>query len=407
MKKLILLTLLSFNVSAASLNVDLDSVTLTDLVKITYGDLTDNDFIIDDDLIKNQKKFTVNLTDLKPNQMKPFLDKLLKREGYQIDKSEGIYTIFKSEKNADFETYIYEPKFRKSNDILNSIKQSFPLGTFGRNQDNQINQTQTTNNIETTGSSAFDNGLTNTQFITVQGNKKTINDFKNLVVQVDLPISELMITSYIYEVSNDSTKENSLNLAANILGSKLGFQTNGNILNSFFNINALGINAIVSALNTDSRFKVLSSPFLRVCDKQKANFVVGSDVPILGAIQNNGNGQSTQSVQYRRSGIILNIEPTIYSEQFELKINQELSNFVQTQTGVNNSPTLITRAIETVVNANDDEVIILGGLDESRDLVSRSGFPFLPDWLKNSNKSINRSSIIIVMHVKKSNKNPI
>lgn len=403
MKSIFIILLTASSIaSAGNLNVDLDNVSLTDLIKITYGDLTDNDFIIDDDLLKNQKKFTVKVTDLKPQHMKPFLDNLLEREGYQIDKFQGIYSIYKRDKESGFDTFVYNPNYRSANDIINSIKLSFPIGTFGRAENIQSTNAGQLDNVSTSGSSAFDNGFNNSQFITVKGTPATIKKFKALVRDVDIPIPELVITTYIYEVSNDKQRENSLNLTANVLGSKLGLQTAGTILESFLSIKTFGISAIISALNSDTRYKVLSSPFLRVRDKQKANFIVGSDVPILGAIQNNGNGQSTQSIEYKKAGIILNIEPHIYAQQYELRINQELSNFVQTQTGVNNSPTLIKRSIDTVVNASDDEVIILGGLDETRDTASRSGFPLLPAILHNTNKSQTKSSIIVVMHVKKS-----
>lgn len=403
MKNLYLAIIFSFTsfANAQSLNVDLDSVTLTDLIKITYGDLTDNDFIIDDELMKNQKKYTVKISDLNPKSMKPFLDSLLNREGYKIEKSHGIFSIYKRDKDSDLQTYVYTPKYRSSNEIINSIKLAFPVGTFGRNDSLTQNATNQ-DSMQTSGSSAFDNGLTNSPFVTVKGAAEIIERFKILVQSVDIPVPELMITTYIYEVSNDKQRENSLNLTASVLGSRLGFQTAGAVLESFLSVKTLGISAIISALNSDSRFKVVSSPFVRVKDKQKANFIVGSDVPVLGAIQNNGNGQTSQSVEYRKAGIILNIEPHIYSEQYELKINQELSNFVRTQTGVNNSPTLIKRSIDTVVNGSDDEVIILGGLDETRDTVSRSGFPLLPAFLHNTNKLNAKTSIIVVMHVKKS-----
>ena len=45
------------------------------------------------------------------------------------------------------------------------------------------------------------------------------------------------------------------------------------------------------------------------------------------------NGKIIQSVQYRQSGVIFNIEPVVKINAIDLKINQQLSNFIKTDKG--------------------------------------------------------------------------
>ena len=53
----------------------------------------------------------------------------------------------------------------------------------------------------------------------------------------------------------------------------------------------------------------------------------------------------------------------------DLKIQQQLSNFVTTETGVNNSPTLIKRDVTTEVSLADGDIILLGGLAGTEETV--------------------------------------
>ena len=50
----------------------------------------------------------------------------------------------------------------------------------------------------------------------------------------------------------------------------------------------------------------------------------------------------------------------------DLTVGQQLSNFVTTQTGVNNSPTLTKREVRTSLSVADGDIVIIGGLAENR-----------------------------------------
>lgn len=124
-------------------------------------------------------------------------------------------------------------------------------------------------------------------------------------------------------------------------------------------------------------------------------------MPVLGNVQLDKNGNPVQSVEYRPSGVILDITPEIRDEVIDLVINQQLSNFIPTTTGVNNSPTLIKREISTQVGAGPDDVIILGGLKEEKNSTDQSGFPFLPRFLWSKGVQNDTTEILLVLNVKR------
>ncbi|WP_370815608.1 type II secretion system protein GspD, partial [Citrobacter portucalensis] len=151
--------------------------------------------------------------------------------------------------------------------------------------------------------------------------------------------------------------------------------------------------------NTDSRFTVVSSPALRARSGSQASFAVGSDVPVLGQVSYQGDS-AVQSVEYRSSGVIFNVYPEVRQNSIDLTISQELSNFAKTETGVNNSPTLIKRNIQTSVSVSDGDIIMIGGLADNKDNNQGTGLSFLP-WFKTEGNEKSKTDIVIVLQAKK------
>ena len=192
------------------------------------------------------------------------------------------------------------------------------------------------------------------------GTAEDIARIKSVLKSVDTPSREVVVTGYVFEVQ-DIAKEGS------------------------------GINLLA---------KVVSSPTLRVKSGSKGNFSVGSDVPVLSNVTYQ-DGRPIQSIEYRSSGVIFDIQPTIKSNAIDLKINQQLSNFVKTDTGVNQSPTLIKRDIVTDVTLKSGDIVVLGGLAENKLTEGETGFSFLPKgFLTGKSKSNTKTDIVILLQVK-------
>ncbi|MCM2215386.1 type II secretion system protein GspD, partial [Klebsiella pneumoniae] len=170
---------------------------------------------------------------------------------------------------------------------------------------------------------------------------------------------------------------------------------------NFIRVNTGSLDALYELFRTDSRFHVVSSPRLRVKDGASATFSVGNEVPVLGQVSYADN-RPIQSIEYRSSGVILDVKPQIRTDNIDLVIKQQLSSFAKTDTGVNNSPTLIKREVNTEVSAADGDIILLGGLAESKVTNADTGFSFLPKgWLTSSSDEKNKTDILVVLQAKK------
>jgi type II secretory pathway component GspD/PulD (secretin) len=151
-------------------------------------------------------------------------------------------------------------------------------------------------------------------------------------------------------------------------------------------------------LSSDSRFNVVSKPSLRVASGEVGKIVVGQDVPVLAQLSYGANGNTPlQSVEYRSSGVIFDVQPIVRESVVDLTVVQQVSNFVSTNTGVNSSPTLIKREIRSSLSLADGEIVVIGGVSEDKKSNTRSGFRRLPDFLQSNTDSGTNTEILLVL----------
>ncbi|MDE9460837.1 type II secretion system protein GspD [Xenorhabdus bovienii] len=233
------------------------------------------------------------------------------------------------------------------------------------------------------------------------GAKDEITRVQSVLSAVDTPSREVVVTGYVFEVQDIEKEGSGINLLAKLLSGKLGINIGvKQNYENFITINTGSLDAMVELFRRDERFHVVSSPTLRVKSGSKGNFSVGSDVPVLSSVTYQ-DGRPVQSVEYRSSGVIFDIQPMIKSQAIDLKIKQQLSNFVKTDTGVNQSPTLIKRDITTDVSVKNGEIIVLGGLAENKIEEGETGLSFLPKgFLTGKSKANTKTDIVVLLQIK-------
>jgi general secretion pathway protein D len=144
--------------------------------------------------------------------------------------------------------------------------------------------------------------------------------------------------------------------------------------------------ATLTALASQNRITVLSTPRLMVKSGEDANIDVGTEVPTISAqatsgIQTGGNTGIIQSIQYRKTGILLSIKPVVYSDdRVDIELRQEVSEALPVGADSSvNSPAIFNRSVSTSLNLRDGSAILLGGLMSQRRTNANSGVPFLKD----------------------------
>ena len=84
-----------------------------------------------------------------------------------------------------------------------------------------------------------------------------------------------------------------------------------------------------------------------------------------------------------------------------LDLHQEVSSFTNITTGVNNSPTIIKRALDSSLSLTSGEVIVLGGAVADQRWDNRAGLWFLPRFPDSSSNSGSRREIVLVLQVER------
>ncbi|WP_315979723.1 hypothetical protein [Aliamphritea spongicola] len=121
-----------------------------------------------------------------------------------------------------------------------------------------------------------------------------------------------------------------------------------------------------------------------VLDNQSATIKVGDQVPVSTSetvnTSNNNNNLITTSVQYRDTGVLLEVTPQIKNGGLVvLDINQDVSDAsVTTSSGIQ-SPTINQRQIQTTVAVQSGNTLVLGGLIRETKDSGTSGIPGLKD----------------------------
>ncbi len=140
----------------------------------------------------------------------------------------------------------------------------------------------------------------------------------------------------------------------------------------------------LSALQSVTKVKVLSSPQLLVVDNEPARLQVGALVPYLSQTAQStltSDAPIVSSINYQQTGVIMQVTPRVNSGGLvTLDISQEVSDVASAVTtpGVN-SPTFNERSITSRVVVQDGQTVGLAGLISDNSSRQNQGIPWLKD----------------------------
>ncbi|NWB48143.1 type II secretion system secretin GspD [Pseudomonas gingeri] len=223
-----------------------------------------------------------------------------------------------------------------------------------------------------------------------------IRTLENIVRQLDQPRSQVLIHAAIVEISGDINEalgvqwggksgsiEGGITFAgANITLPKLSGSNATLPDGAVLRVGNDRFGMLVSALASNTRNNVLSTPSLLTLDNQEAEILVGQNVPFKsGSYQpsDDGNGKPYNTVTRHDIGIKLKIRPHINEgSTLRLQVEQENSELAKSAEITDD---LITnkRALKSTILADDGEIIVIGGLIKDSVRVQESGVPLLRD----------------------------
>lgn len=220
-----------------------------------------------------------------------------------------------------------------------------------------------------------------------------------LIRQMDREARQVMIEVTIAEVTLDDNEEFGVSwFARGGLGRFAGRMQFGTLPAAGASLAGNGLSylldvagesrALLKAFADDQRVSILSTPRLMVKSGEEASIDVGTEVPTITARQTSpqqvdGDTGLLQSIQYRKTGIILSIKPTVYSDdRVDIELSQEVSEALplsEDSANSTGSPSIFNRSVRTSLSLRDGGSIVIGGLMSHRLTNSDSGIPFVKD----------------------------
>jgi len=390
-----------------SVNFELDAVPVSQVLRVIYSEAFKTPYVLSPEVLADVRPVSFRY-DNSHGSIKFFLKDFLNSLGYQVDKMGDVDFVrakpADSISEVDKDVFVYRPKFRDGS-YLTELLGSLFKGHFSVKRMIQAAPGDPAKGAAVPPGSAAAMVDRSSDMLIFQGQEKEVEQLKKLLVQVDTPTGEVVIKGIVYEVQTGRDDASAFSLAASMLNGKLGINIGapvGVLTSGSLSFTGANFSAVISALAADSRFKVVSSPSARVRSGSMARFTVGQDVPILGDIMYPvGGGNPVQSVKYQSSGVIFQVTPKVRDSVVDVDLSQQMSSFINTTTGVNTSPTLTKRQMDTSVSMPDGDVIVLGGLTENKDSANSSGLSFMPDWFRSKTANTSKTEILLFLQVTK------
>jgi len=219
-------------------------------------------------------------------------------------------------------------------------------------------------------------GPLETDVLAVSGSKEDLDRLETFVRAIDTPRPVVSVHGILVQVSTTTSTGSALTMLGSVLSSRLSFGLSSSVApgDTFAKYTGGGgLSVAISALRADGRFKVIAEPSVLALSGSIATLNSGASVPTVAGVTLDKNGSPLQSIVYRDSGVTLAVQPEVRGGEIELDVHQERSSFAQTQTGVNNSPTLNHATAHNRFSLLSGETVALAALAENTTNSSRSG----------------------------------
>lgn len=255
----------------------------------------------------------------------------------------------------------------------------------------------------------------------LRANPTTLNELLAIISQLDVRRAQVLIEVAVVEVSVNNVDTRGLEIVAGdargtsvplvsttlngIIGGllkRIGESTDGEnatvdpvavasgltaptIAVAKLDGDGISFGAVLSAMLTDTRANLLSTPSVLTLDNSEAEYFSGQQVPFrTGSFTTTTDGSQNpfQTISREQVGVTLNVTPHVHEDlSMRLAIDLTVGNVLDSaESGLNAADVLTAeRKLKTTVLADDRQIILLGGLiqDDYRD--TKRKVPLLGD----------------------------
>lgn len=333
-------------------------------------------------------------------------------------------------------TQAFRMNYAKASDIANQLRSTVGNSSGATGQAN-------IGSILSARGSVVSEPRTNQLFVTdIPSRLAQVQEF---IAKLDIPVRQVLIEARIVEADDKFGKSLGVRLGGadlrGVRGGDAGYSTgSGNRVafggnydaisattgaspsslltsasSNFFNLPASGLGGVtpasfavslfkpaanrflnleLSALEADSRGKIVSSPRLITADQVKAIIEQGVEFPYQTTAPNGGT-----TISFKKASLKLEVTPQITPEGgiiLDVEVNKDSPGEI-----LLGARAINTKRVQTQVLIENGGTVVIGGIFESNDVEGETKVPYLGDvpilgnLFKSKNKSNNRSELLV------------
>ncbi|MGV8946813.1 MAG: type II secretion system protein GspD [Lutibacter sp.] len=439
------------------LDVDFEDVEIGTIIKDLGYDLGINMFTSTP--LKDVGKTTVKAENI---SFELLLTKLLENTLFTFRKQNNIYYFGKKE-DVTLRQSVIVPMLHRSIEIMNNQgrKQRNTVGTNfsgGVNNVNSYNNSSDLNNRQyspTSGNSFNDRATSSSSPIAnegllsvvpvellkdidvkpdielnsfiVSGPSQSIQKFIEFMTYIDKPIPVITIEVMILEINRSATVETGMSWGIGEAPSKtkgtafpgLDMTLGSNEINKIITKNngfgSFNIGKVlpefymnIKAMESNGDVKVRSTPKLSTLNGHRSNLAIGETTYYVVTNQNYYGSQIPQASEIKNfqpidAQLSIDLKPLVSGDgQITMEINVIQSSFNNDRISEDAPPGINSREFTSIVRVKDQELIVLGGLEEKVKNDSGSGVPLFAripiiKWLFSTRKREDTKKKLVIL----------
>ncbi|MES2772443.1 MAG: type IV pilus secretin PilQ [Pseudomonadota bacterium] len=418
------------------LSLNFQNVDVRRLLQV-IGEFTGLNMVVSDSV---NGSITLILKDVPWDQA---LDIIMQQKGLDMRKNGNVILVAPRDELTTKEKLEFESR-AQIGDLEPVHTESFQLNYQKADAIQKLLTDSTQRMLSKRGSAVVD---ARTNMLFVQDTPSRLEDVRQLIAKVDLPVRQVLIEARIVEASDSFSKNLGVRLGFNEMGGgghtistgsrspasglftvgaglgSTGFQTgqvstqpnfatDGMNVNlpaaprsgragalSFILFNAARtqfLNMEISALEADGRGKVISSPRVMTANQVEALIEQGVEIPFQQA-----TSSGATSVSFRKASLALRVKPQITPDgqiTMTLDVNKDTPNTtLSTGSGV----AIDTKHIKTEVLVENGGTVVIGGVytlnqfDSTNRIPFFSDLPFIGALFRNTEKIDDKTELLV------------
>ena len=416
------------NGSKKTLNVDFENTPISNIVHDIGHELKQNMFTSSP--LNEAGSATVKADSITFDLL---LNKILENTEFTFKKSDSIYYFGKKDQ-ASLRDAVMIPLMHRSIEVMTSSGSSSRqagrnnfnrTSNFSANNNNLQGINSNRQNVNTTRANTFSDRSNQLESLVsmlpddvikdlkvsvdvelnsfiVSGPSQNIERFKEFIAYIDKPVPVILIEVMLLEVNKSATVETGVSWG---IGSEptttqgdvfpttdltLGANTVNRIIGGFNGLGSWNLGQVVpnffakiKAMETNGDIKIRSAPKLSALNGHRANLSIGETTyyavtqrDIIGS----QNPQTSTITNYYPidAEFAINIKPLVSGDgQITLDINVIQSTFNGTKVADDAPPGVNSREFNSIIRVKDQDLVILGGLEEKIKNDTGTGVPLL------------------------------